>query len=147
LVDIEGAVGFHGVDDEEQASREYRLRRLYDQAVSRLETRIRRAALALKERADERRRKEVRRINEYYDGLMKEQLEPLRRVFRQMAVATVRADLSRSGERQKESLRHLEALRAESQRLERAYERGLAELTEEREQRLREVRERYGLGA
>ena len=78
---------------------------------------------------------ELRRIEEYYGGLIQERVEPIRKLFRRMAVASVRADLAGHGRLRTATAKQFVELKKESDLLEAQYEKELAALQREKEQR------------
>lgn len=131
------------VDDRDDPDMQYRVSRLYRRCEEHLASRIPRVAAAFFRESETRKGLEQARIEEYYNGLMLEQLEPLRKVFRQMAVAKVRADLTRTATAEQKYHEDFSELRAHARQLEAIYEQKLAELLREKEHRLQELDDRY----
>ncbi|MFS8572433.1 MAG: hypothetical protein LOD85_05330 [Clostridia bacterium] len=121
----------------------YALHRLYRRACDHLARRLARETGAYQAAVEARLRREERRIEEYYAGLIQERVDPLRKLFRRMAAARVGAELARSwstGERYRQAFA---ALQQKADRLGAECEKELALLEREKEQRLREVREKH----
>lgn len=142
-VDVSGAVAFHPEQAGDPLQEEYRLDRLYRRACSHLSGRLQKTIRTYQSEVDDRLRRELRRIEEYYGGLIQEQIEPLRKLFRRMAVASVRADLARSWNTENRYRDEFLELKKESAFLEAQYEKELAALQREKAQRIREVREKH----
>lgn len=142
-VDLRRAVRFHVDCGKDKSQEEYALQRLYRRACDHLERRLARAVEEYERAVGERLRKEERRIEEYYAGLIQERVEPLRKLFRKMAVASVRADLARSWSTENRYREAFAELKQESRKLEEECERDLAELQAEKGRRIQEVREKH----
>lgn len=142
-VDVSRSLDFRLEQDRERHEETYRLERLYRKACSQLEKRLQKPVRVFQEQVDERLAGELRRIEEYYGGLMQEQLEPLRKHFRRMAVASVRADLARTWDTENRYREELLALKSDLADLEARYEKELAALQREKAQRVQEVREKH----
>lgn len=125
----------------------YMLKRMYDVACRSMDGRIKRMAKDELERASDRESKERRTIESYYESLMQEELEPIKKTFRQMAVLAVRADLSRSSDREEAYRKQFGEIQAHTKQMEAMYERNMAALVRERERRLSELREAYAINA
>ena len=134
------AFNFEQAGDPVQES--YRLDRLYRQACNHLQKRLQKTARQYQREVEARMGRELRRIEEYYGGLIQERVEPIRKLFRRMAVASVRADLARSWKTENRYREEFVELKKESDLLEAQYEKELAALQREKE-RVLEVREKY----
>lgn len=142
-VDVRRSLSFHPAREGDAAPIQYRLERLYRQALNHLEKRLKSRVAAYEEGLNRRKQRELHRIEEYYQGLLQERVEPIRKLFRKMAVASVRADLARSWSTEWRYRETLAALKQESRLLEAQYEKDLAQLQREKEQRIQEVQEKY----
>lgn len=156
-VDVRGAVSFipwdfsrdrRGSGEAVPAGRAkeqeaYCVDRMYRRACEHLRSRLEPQLQAFSREAAQRARAECRRIEEYYRGLAEESLEPLRKLFRRIAAAGVRADLARSWHTQNRYAQQAGALKEEARRLEAAYRQEVQALSREKERRLAEVAEKY----
>lgn len=142
-VDVSRAVSFEEHIDTKTDGFAYMLDRLYRQASKHLEDRLKDSARSFEDGVNERLFSELARIDEYYDGLLQERIEPLRGVFRRMASARVRADLARTWQTEHKHRRLFEELKTQADTLESVYERELEEINQERKQRTREVYDKY----
>lgn len=142
-VDVRKAVTFHLPSEGDPVQEEYRLNRLYRRALSHLEKRLAARVADYQESLNNRMQRELQRIKEYYNGLIQERIEPIRKLFHKMAVASVRADLARSWSTEQRYREAFAALKEESRLLEARYEKELAQLKREKEQRIREMQEKY----
>lgn len=142
-VDVRRSLSFYPAREGNAAPIQYRLERLYRQALNHLEKRLKSRVAAYEEGLNRRKQRELHRIEEYYQGLLQERVEPIRKLFRKMAVASVRADLARSWSTEWRYRETLAALKQESRLLEAQYEKDLAQLQREKEQRIQEVQEKY----
>src|SRR5690606_21448988 len=121
----------------------YSVRRLYRKARERLAERIESMAKEFAAEADLRMTRELKRIDEYYRGLVEERIEPLRSVFRRMSSVGIRVDLARTWQTHVRDSEQAGKLRAEADEVERLFQSELQDLNREREQRAQEVREKY----
>ena len=121
----------------------YTLDRLYRRACEHLNGRLAPTMRAFERAAAERARDEIRRIEAYYRGLAEESLEPVRRLFRRIAAAGVRADLARTWQTQNRYADQANLLKAEVRDLEAECRREIEALRQEKERRLAEVEEKY----
>lgn len=142
-VDLRDSHSFQLERSQDSSPEEYRFDRLYRTACARLESRLRRPMEAFQKEVSERLESELRRIEEYYSGLIQEQVEPLRKLFRRMAVASVRADLARTWQTEIRYRDEMAALKAELADLETKYEKELAAIQRGKAQRVREVKEKH----
>jgi len=142
-VDLKGAVFFPVARAGELKHEEYTLQRLYRRACGHLENRLGRTIAEYQRELRKRLKQEEKRIEEYYAGLIQERLEPLRKLFRKMAVASVRADLARSISTENRYREAFAELKEESRKLEAQYAEELSLLEAEKERRIQEVREKH----
>lgn len=144
-VDVTEAVSFSPQlrDDPGDTRVEYALDRLYRKACEHLKVRLQSRMREFEEGVSARVSRETRRIEEYYRGLAGESVEPLRKLFRRISAAGVQAELARSWHSQVKYQERVQLLRQEARELEEAYRQAALGLQEEKEQRLREVREKY----
>ena len=125
----------------------YALERLYRAARRHLEKRLLAQAGEFEREAAARLARETRRVGEYYAGLLAERSEPLEKVYRKIAAATVQAALVppwAGGERLR---RLVQRWKAEAQELEAGRQRELEALLRERERRIEELREKHRVRA
>ena len=111
---------------------------------------FRRALVYLREEIESRRAevekqaraklaRDVERLTGYYEALAQEELQSLRKLFRQLAVTYVRYDLARTDDTRRLYGRRALALRAEIRSAQEEYEERLALLREEHQRRLQEL--------
>ena len=125
----------------------YALERLYRSARRHLEKRLLAQAGELERDAAARLAREIRRVEEYYAGLMAERREPLEKLYRKIAAATIQAALVpewAGGERLR---RRLQRWKAEGKELETAHRSELEALLRERDRRVEELREKHRVRA
>lgn len=146
-VDLSGAVSFIPHRQAQSTGRggqeTYTVDRLYRKACIHLETRLAAKMREFERKAAERAREETRRIEEYYQGLAAESLEPLRNLFRRISQVGMRADMARSWQTQSRYQDQVDALKEEARSLESVYRHEREALDREKAQRLLEVDERY----
>ena len=144
-VDVSEAVSFipRGVAKASREQDEYTVGRLYRKACDHLQRRLAHRIHAFETEAMERARRESARIHEYYKGLASESLEPLRKLFRRISATGVRADMARSWHAQTRYHELAQSLKEEARELEQLYRKEVEGLEKEKEQRLREVREKH----
>lgn len=140
-VDLKGAMAFRCA--QQGGLEEYALRRLYRRACAHLDRRLAKVIESYQRALRERLLREERRIEEYYSELIQERVEPLRKLFRRMAVASVRADLARSWSAELRYREALAELKNESARLQAEWEKEFAALEDEKRRRIQEVREKH----
>lgn len=129
------------------SGRRYALERLYGAARRHLERRLLSRAKEFEREAAARLAREIRRVEEYYEDLASEQSEPLEKLHRRIAAATVQAALvpSWAGDGRLHEL--LRRWKAEAEELEAGRRRELDALAQERARRLEELREKHRVRA
>lgn len=126
-----------------QESGDYELNRLYAKACEYLQTRLPQAMQRLEAEKRARHEQEKRQLNEYYHQLTQEAMHPLRKLFRRLAVATVRADLARAPQTQEVYASRIMALKREIEAAEAVYQEYLEEIRQDMSWRLGELEARY----
>lgn len=121
----------------------YALLRLYRKACEHLEVAIGPALARFQEDVASGLQRELTRIDEYYREMAAESVDPLRKLFRRMATANVRAQLARSTEAQRRYQQQLREMKREAGVLESTYTGELHSLEEERARRETELREKH----
>jgi rubrerythrin len=121
----------------------YTTLRLYGKARQALEAELAPSFTAFSEESRARFEEDSRRIGTYYAGLAQEALDPLRKVFRQMASSSVRMQLTHCEEAGTRYSKQLQLMKLRAHGIEQEYERELKALREEKERRLSELAARY----
>jgi hypothetical protein len=124
-------------------SGDYELNRLYAKACEYLQTRLPRAMQGLEAGTRVRHEQEKRQLHEYYHELTQEAMHPLRKLFRRLAVATVRADLARSPKTHGVYAERIMALKREIAAVEAVYKEYLERIGQDMSWRLDELEARY----
>jgi predicted DNA-binding ribbon-helix-helix protein len=117
----------------------YTLIRLYRKACEHLEAKVAGEWAAFEAEANARLSKDLERIEEYYKGLARETLDPLRKVFRRMASLSVRSQLARSSDIQSKYSSQLHSMKQEASSLENRYDVELQQLAAEKERHCSEL--------
>lgn len=121
----------------------YTTLRLYRKACQVLEDRLRSDLEKFSADAEVRLRKDLERIDAYYGGLAQEALDPLRKVFRQMAASSVRVQLAHSYDSEHRYAKQLHQMKQRAQAMEADYEEEVGELEKERARRQSELIAKY----
>ena len=122
---------------------DYELCRLYAKACQYLLKRLPQAMKRVEYEAWARCQEEEGLLNEYYHQLTREAMHPLRKLFRRLAVATVRADLARSWKTKGIYADQITGLKREIEVAEAEYREHLAVIRQEMSWRLGELEARY----
>ncbi len=129
--------------NEEFPTHAYATLRLYRKACQILEDRLQKELREFKAEVDRRLKEDLERIETYYAGLAQEALDPLRRMFRQMAASSVRVQLARSFESETRHTKQLHLLRQRAQALEADYKEEAEQLRTEMVRRRNELTAKY----
>lgn len=144
LVDISEMISFvpatHVKSDPAEA---YPTLRLYRKACDILEDRLKEDMRKFDAEAKGRLEKDLERIDAYYAGLAREALDPLRKVFRQMAASSVRVQLAHSYELEHRYTKQLHQAKQRAQAMEADYAEEVNQLEAERIRRQSEITAKY----
>lgn len=121
---------------------DYTLQRLYRRACEYLYRRLQAEGKEMEAEVRKQQEADRQRLERYYQDLKAEAMQPLRRLIRKLAAASVRVDLARSYTMREACAQRVNALRKELQAAETAYQQRLRALEEERQWRLNELRAR-----
>ena len=124
-------------------SGDYELYRLYMKACRYLESRLPKAMQTIELGARTRYKREKERLKEYYHQLSQEAMYPLRKLFRRLAVVSVRADLARSPETYAAYAEQITKVKQEIETVETRYQEHLEEIRQDMNWRLEELEARY----
>ncbi|NMB46265.1 MAG: hypothetical protein GX998_07600 [Firmicutes bacterium] len=124
-------------------SEDYELCRLYVKACQYLQDRLPQAARSIEAGVRSRYKQEQERLQQYYRQLGQEAMYPLRKLFRRLAVASVRADLARSLNTQAAYASQISSLKQEIGEAEARYQAYLEEIKQDMTWRLGELDARY----
>lgn len=122
---------------------DYELLRLYAKACQYLQSKLPQAMKNLECETRARHDEEKSRLQEYYRQLSQEAMYPLRKLFRRLAVASVRADLARLPRTYATHVAQITSLKAEIEEIENNYRHDLEEIQQEMSWRLGELDARY----
>jgi hypothetical protein len=123
---------------------DYELYRLYMKACRYLESRLPKAMESSTLGARLRYEQEKERLEEYYHQLSQEAMYPLRKLFRRLAVVSVRSDLARSPETYAAYAEQISKVKREIEDVETRYQEYLEEIQQDMNWRLEELKARYG---
>ncbi|NLY52437.1 MAG: hypothetical protein GX063_05955 [Firmicutes bacterium] len=122
---------------------DYELTRLYAKACQYLVERLPGALRPLKLEVDSRWKGERERLLKYYQQLSSEAMAPLRKHFRRLAAASVRAQLARSSHTRAAYTAQVSAIKKEIEEAEKAYQAYLSEIQQDMGWRLDELNARF----